>query len=89
MAAEINIPEFINKPKEYIRVTKEDYNADKVFIARAAYKQGWQNCFKRCIIISLIIILGIGYVAWRISYLPSGDAIELPVQELMDSPYQH
>lgn len=89
MVTEINIPEFMSKPKEYIRMTKEDYNADKVFIARAAYKQGWLNCFKRYIIISLIIIFGIGYVAWRISYLPAVDAIELPVQELMDYQYQH
>lgn len=84
MAAEINIPEFMNKPKEYIRMTKEDYNADRVFIACAAWKQGWLACLKRCICIALMIILGLGYVAWRISCLPSAEAIELPAQELVD-----
>lgn len=89
MVTEINIPEFMSKPKEYIRMTKEDYNADRAFIARAAYKQGWLNCFKRCIIIGLIIILGIGYIVWRISCLPPAETIELPVQELMGYQYQH
>ena len=83
MVTEVNIPEFMNKPiKEYIRMTREDYDADRRFVAHAAWRQGWKACLKRCICIILIILLGLGYVAWRISCLPSAEAIELPVQEL-------
>lgn len=89
MVTEVNIPDFMSKPKEYISMTKEEWDADRIFIAKAAWKQGWIACFQRCLCLALLIILGLSYVAWRISCLPSAEAIEFPAQIMMSHDYQH
>lgn len=76
---EVNIPEFLNNPKEYITYTKEEYNHHIRKAINIGLKRGWLSGCKTGICIGLLIALGICYVIFRINSLPDLDQIrELP-----------
>ena len=66
MNQEINMPEFINKPEEYINMTKEEYNQDRRFLIYAVRKECQREyqkmLFKRSICTLLLTIIGLCYV---------------------------
>lgn len=84
MNKEISIPEFMNKPKEYITMTQEEYDDDRRFIVHAVQRQCQQEYLKRGFCILLLAVLGISYVAWRISVLPEGPLKQFPGSESIE-----
>lgn len=80
MTSEVNIPEFLNKPKEYVTQTKEEYNHHMRKAVNIGMERGWVSGCKAGVCIGLLIALGIGYVIFRINTLPDLNQIKgLPV----------
>ena len=93
MNQEINMPEFINKPEEYINMTKEEYNQDRRFLIYAVRKECQREyqkmLFKRSICVLLLTIIGLCYVIWRINKIPDALFMQLPTQNFIETYYQH
>ncbi len=80
MTSEVNIPEFLNNPKEYVTQTKEEYEHYMRKAVNVGMERGWVSGCKAGVCIGLLIALGICYVIFRINALPDLDQIrELPV----------
>ena len=80
MVNEVNIPEFLNNPKEYITQTKEEYDHYLRKAVKVGMERGWASGCKVGIFIGMLIALGIFYMFFRINSLPDPDQIrEVPV----------
>lgn len=80
MTSEVDIPEFLNNPKEYITQTKEEYDHYMRKAVNVGIERGWVAGCKAGVCIGLLVALGICYAIFRINTLPDIDQIrELPV----------
>lgn len=78
MTSEVNIPEFLNNPKEYITQTEEEYNYYIRKAVNVGMRHGWMSGCKTGVCIGLIIAICICYIVFRINALPDLEQINEP-----------
>ena len=83
---DIEIPKFMNKPNRTITQSEEDYNMDRIFIAAAAFKQGYKAACSAMLVVFIVLSLMITWIIYathKVYTSPEIDSLQATPTSIM------